>query len=96
MNMDFQWSHPADEARILPVQQHIISASRKLAESRNLSHPFLYQNYAYGSQDVFAGYGEASLKKLRKVQEDYDPNSVFTDLQPGYFKLKPKRMGPEW
>lgn len=64
MNMDFQWSNPEDEPRVLATQQHIIAASRKLAQSGNLSHPFLYQNYAHGTQDVFGGYGEASLKRL--------------------------------
>ncbi|CAK4034243.1 bifunctional solanapyrone synthase-like [Lecanosticta acicola] len=88
LNMDWQWSDPSAGPNILATQRRIIDESRQLAERRGLGHPFLYQNYAYGSQDVFAGYGGENRDRLEQVQRDYDPDGVFTDLQPGYFKLR--------
>ena len=50
-------------------------------------HRYIYQNYAKGGRDVFAGYGEKNKKRLQDIQSRYDPGGVFTRLQPGYFKL---------
>jgi FAD/FMN-containing dehydrogenase len=52
-----------------------------------LHHRYIYQNYANISQDVFAGYGEENRDRLRKIQRKYDPEGVFSRLQPGYFKV---------
>lgn len=49
--------------------------------------PYLYMNYADGSQDVLASYGDASVAKLRKVAAKYDPEGVFHTREPGGFKL---------
>lgn len=57
------------------------------AKERGMHDRYLYQNYADISQDVFAGYGEENLKKLREISKRYDPDQVFQRLQPGYFKL---------
>jgi hypothetical protein len=45
------------------------------------------QNYAGAAQDVFAGYGEKNRERLRDIQSKYDPEGVFSRLQPGGFKL---------
>lgn len=89
MDIDFQWSSAADDEQINAIQAGIIEKANALAEKRGLAHPYRYQNYAYISQDVFAGYGAESKARLLKVQEKYDPEHVFVDLQPGYFKLRP-------
>jgi hypothetical protein len=52
-----------------------------------LGHRYIYQNYASAEQNVFWGYGEQNLEKLREVSRKYDPNGVFEKLQLGYFKL---------
>jgi hypothetical protein len=52
-----------------------------------LDMPFIYQNYATADQDVFRRYGEENLQKLVEIHQKYDPQGIFTRLQPGYFKL---------
>jgi FAD/FMN-containing dehydrogenase len=52
-----------------------------------LHHRYIYQNYANVSQDVLAGYGEENRERLRRVQRKYDPEGMFSRLQPGYFKV---------
>jgi len=52
-----------------------------------MHHRYLFQNHAFEEQDVFSGYGEKSLKRLRKIRRDVDPDGVFQRLQPGFFKL---------
>ena len=47
----------------------------------------MYQNYADCEQDVFAGYGKENWDRLRGIQKKYDPEGVFSKLQPGYFKV---------
>lgn len=87
--MDFQWNSTADDEQVLGIEKTIIEKATTLARSRGLLHRYIYQNYAYITQDVFAGYGPQSQAKLLKVQRDYDLEHVFVDLQPGYFKLRP-------
>jgi hypothetical protein len=64
-----------------------ISGGVALAQSRNLAHRYIYQNYAAAAQDVFAGYGPTNQAKLKAIHQKYDPSNVFTELQPGYFKI---------
>ena len=58
-----------------------------LAKEMDMYHPYIYQNYANQSQDVFGGYGKENKKRLLDVQGKYDPERLFGRLQPGYFKL---------
>jgi len=88
MDIDFQWADKKEDAQVLSIMRGIIDKSIALAESRNLSNRYLYQNYAYIEQDVFSGYGAANKARLLKIQSKYDPQNVFTELQPGYFKLR--------
>lgn len=88
MNIDFQWGNTADDADVLSIMENIIEKSVALAASRNLSNRYIYQNYAYIKQDVFSGYGSASKSRLLAAQRQYDPQRLFTRLQPGYFKLR--------
>lgn len=88
LNMDFQWNSTSNDNQILSTLEDITARSRALAESRGLSHRYIYQNYAYITQDVFDGYGPESKARLLEVQQKYDPERVFLRLQPGYFKLR--------
>lgn len=85
--MDFQWNSTADDDQVLSTEKMILDKAAELAKSRGLLHRYIYQNYAYITQDVFEGYGPESMAKLQKVQREYDLEYVFEDLQPGYFKL---------
>lgn len=65
----------------------LLQRSIELAKETDLYHPYIYQNYAEISQDVFAGYGKGNRERLRGIQSKYDPAGVFSRLQPGYFKV---------
>jgi hypothetical protein len=83
-----RYSLASDDHAIHAAGASIISQSTLLAKEMNLHHPYIYQNYANVSQDVFAGYGPANHRKLKEIAGAWDPEGVFgRRLQPGYFKL---------
>lgn len=47
-------------------------------------------NYAWDEMDPIATYGEENIEKIRKVQEKYDPDGVWTKLVKGGFKVPPR------
>ena len=49
--------------------------------------PYQFMNDASFDQDVIEHYGAANVRKLKAVQERYDPKRVFQTLVPGGFKL---------
>lgn len=48
-------------------------------------------NYARPGADPIAMYGEENIEKIRKVQEKYDPDGVWTRLVKGGFKVPPRK-----
>ncbi|EXL66327.1 hypothetical protein FOPG_17493 [Fusarium oxysporum f. sp. conglutinans race 2 54008] len=72
---------------VIHAQQCIIEKIKAEAKSRGLYHPFLFANYAGPFQDVLGSYGEQSLTALSEAANQYDPDQVFQNLQPGSFKL---------
>ena len=87
MNLNFGWSNAKDDEKVHAATEKFLARSVALAKEMDLHHRFIYMNYATLDQDVFAGYGEESHERLKRVQEKYDPEGVFKSLQPGYFKL---------
>ncbi|TVY84863.1 Bifunctional solanapyrone synthase [Lachnellula suecica] len=83
----FRWTDAADDQAMHTAGKNFIDRCTALAKEMDLLHPYIYQNYANASQDVFAGYGEKNRKKLKGIQDKYDPEGVFSKLQPGYFKV---------
>ena len=83
----FRWSRPEDDLVMSIAGSNIVDRAVVLAKEMDLHHRYIYQNYANISQDVFGGYGEDNRKKLKKIQKKYDPEGIFSRLQPGYFKL---------
>jgi hypothetical protein len=82
-----EWSDPSDDGRVLVVAKRIVDKGVAEANRLGLSEKYLYMNYAWIDQNVFAGYGGSDVDRLVKVHKKYDPAGVFTVLQPGYFKL---------
>jgi hypothetical protein len=60
------------------------------AKRRGIYTDYLYLNYI-GSTEIspYSSLPEDSLARLFKVQDTYDPESVFLDLWKGGFKLPP-------
>lgn len=87
LDVALAWTDPADDARIVAMRKEYLQWWQEKAKRKGLFHRYLYQNYASHDQDVFAGYGEENLQRLKDISQKYDPNGVFQRLQPGYFKL---------
>lgn len=81
------WRDPADDNLIDVTSKDLIATAKRDVRALGALDPFLYVHYAAAWQDPFMGYGEASLEKLRRVRQKYDPKRVFTDLVPGGFKI---------
>jgi hypothetical protein len=86
-SITFRWSRPEDDLIMRTAVSNIINRAVALAKDMGLNHRYVYQNYANISQDVFGGYGEENRETLKIIQAKYDPERVFSELQPGYFKV---------
>ncbi|KAL8820642.1 MAG: hypothetical protein Q9223_001186 [Gallowayella weberi] len=95
MNIAIMWSDPADDARIIAGADRVIKTTHLLARAMGLDHRYIYQNYASLKQDVFRSYGEENQRRLVEISRRVDPDRVFQDLQPGYFKLDGGNGGSE-
>jgi len=82
-----RWDHASDDDTAKRAGNNIITRSTTLAQKLRLHHRYIYQNYANQSQDVFGGYGSENRERLLQIQKKYDPERIFTRLQPGYFQL---------
>ncbi|KAK2811602.1 hypothetical protein FQN50_001944 [Emmonsiellopsis sp. PD_5] len=89
------WNNAKDDATIAAYSNRVLSRITAEAKSRGLDSDYIYLNYASKYQDVFAGYGQANLDKMRKISKKYDPAQVFQTLQPLYFKLNGGAPGKE-
>ncbi|KAL8846137.1 MAG: hypothetical protein Q9221_008754 [Calogaya cf. arnoldii] len=95
MNLAILWSSETDDERILAAAKRVIRRSNEVAREMGLQYRYLYQNYASLDQDVFGGYGEANRERLLDISRRVDPDGVFQNLQPGYFKLDGGNGGSE-
>ncbi|OGM51271.1 FAD binding domain protein [Aspergillus bombycis] len=85
------WSDAHDDAAVNTMTENTIRRIREAAETLDVAHPFLYVNYASAAQasEVFTGYGEENVQRLRDIQRAVDPRGVFTSrgLWSGFAKL---------
>lgn len=88
VQLTVMWMLESDDETVLTTMSNILSRSQELARARGLHHPFLYMNYASQFQDVIASYGTDNKARLLEVSKKYDPESVFQNLNVGYFKLR--------
>jgi len=86
------WKDKADDEKSQTAHDKVFERATDLAREMGIFHPFIYQNYAAQGQDVFAGYGEENLKRLKKIQKSVDPDGVFArgGLCGGHFKINEK------
>lgn len=83
----YMWDDASKDSALFEGYQRILDRAKAAGEVLNVNHQFIYMNYASQFQDPVAGYGSQSKERLLAVSEKYDPQGVFQDLQPGYFKL---------
>jgi FAD binding domain/Berberine and berberine like len=87
INVAVEWTNSAEDEVVSKAMTDFVDEGVKLAKQRGRWHPYIYMNYAGQDQDVQSGYGEESLKRLRKVRERYDPNGFWRRRWLGYHKL---------
>ncbi|KAF2127003.1 FAD-binding domain-containing protein [Dothidotthia symphoricarpi CBS 119687] len=87
INPACRWDKVEDDARVLAANANIVKRMVAEAERRDLTHEYLYMNYASQFQHVIGSYGDVNGRELKAVSAKYDPTGVFQKLQPGYFKL---------
>ncbi|KAI0836301.1 FAD-binding domain-containing protein [Hypoxylon sp. FL0890] len=88
VGLTVMWMLESDDKVVLKTMSNILSRSQELARERGLDHPFLYMNYASQFQDPIASYGAENKARLLEVSRKYDPEGVFQNLNPGYFKFE--------
>lgn len=85
------WSSPEGDDPVGIMTTNVANRVKAAAVELGVSHPDLYVGYARDGQDaeVFAGYGEENLQRLKEVQKAVDPSRVFTSrgLWRGHMKL---------
>ncbi|KAJ4355543.1 uncharacterized protein N0V89_003560 [Didymosphaeria variabile] len=84
------WSDAADDSTMNDFSDRVISRIQAAAVANDADHPYVYVNYAKFDQDPFAGYGEENRQQLIEIQNEVDPEGIFTSkgLWRGFFKLQ--------
>lgn len=82
------WDDVAKDSILNKAAQTFMDAAKEESKNRGLYNRFIYLNYAGPYQNVIPGYGEENLRRLKNVFKKYDPQSIFSKLQPGGFKLE--------
>ncbi|KAF2839940.1 FAD-binding domain-containing protein [Patellaria atrata CBS 101060] len=94
MQIAWAWTNKEDDELNYKVTKRLFENIKVEGDKLGVMHRYIYQNYAWADQDVFSGYGEENLARLRKIQKSVDPNGAFAagGLNGGYFKVN-KVMG---
>lgn len=90
MQTSWMWKNKEDDAINYQANTDLFNKITKIAEDAGKLVPYIYQNYAWEDQDVFAGYGKKNQDRLKAIQRKYDPEGVFAGgegLSRGYFKV---------
>ncbi|KAF5545716.1 FAD binding domain-containing protein [Fusarium mexicanum] len=87
LQLSVMWNNKSDDDAIYSWISDIFQVVTKEAKARGVNNDYVYMNYASQYQDVIASYGSGNKAKLKTIAKKYDPQQVFQQLQPGYFKL---------
>ena len=85
--LDPRWTHASDDKLMYDTAKQWVDQVKGYTQSIGKTSDFIYYNYAEGFQDPIAGYGEDSVRFLRRVSEKYDANGVFQKALKGGFKI---------
>jgi hypothetical protein len=76
----------SDDAVITAASRALIAAITAATKAAGVHRPYMYLNYAEGSQEVIDGYGSSAKSKLQAACRKYDPERIFQRQVPGGFK----------
>lgn len=82
------WLDPADDEYMNNNAETLLKWAEDEAHRRGLFHPFIYPNYASGSQSVIERSTDPdALGKIREIRKAYDPHRVLDKFWHGGFKI---------
>lgn len=81
------WQGAEQDELFQSAGAELIARIRDYADSIGADCPYLYLDYADGSQDPLASYGAENVEKMKVAAAKYDPRGVFQHLVPGGFKI---------
>ncbi|KAF7594715.1 hypothetical protein BBP40_008608 [Aspergillus hancockii] len=85
--LDVGWETPTDDATVHNAARSLSEAIEAHSQSKGVYVPYIFMNDASWDQNVIGHYGYESVQRLKRVQNEYDPECVFQKLVPGGFKL---------
>lgn len=83
-----RWQSAGDDITISAIAENLRTRFIELWKDTGLLYPYVYQNYAYKTENVFAGYGSLSQARLKRIKDGFDPKGLFSTKMPGYLKIK--------
>lgn len=87
INPNVMWALESDDNAVLQAQSNIVARAKARSAELGLDNEYIYMNYASQFQDVISSYGAENKARLASIARKYDPDGVFQNLEPGYFKL---------
>ncbi|KAK8131757.1 FAD-binding oxidoreductase [Apiospora sp. TS-2023a] len=86
-HIDLLWWKAEDDAAVTAAADAMYAEIEAAAKKLGSYLPYVFMNDAHEGQDVLASYGDESVRRMREVQEHYDPHRVFERKLAGAFKL---------
>ena len=95
LNIAWKWKNAADDKVNYDAYYSFMARAEEVAKEMGLWHRFKYANYAEETQDVWSGYGEENVARLKKIQSDVDRMGIFVKggLAGSGYKLNVKGEG---
>lgn len=81
------WNLESDDAKVANILAETRHAIETYTKSKGLYDSFLFLSDAHPTEDPLRGYGMNTLRRLRRIGREYDPEGFFQAQMPGGFKL---------
>ncbi|KAJ5712161.1 FAD-binding domain-containing protein [Penicillium malachiteum] len=86
------WSNSTDDDAVNQMTANVVERLNGTAQNLGIATRYKYINYASAAQasEIFAGYGDENVQRLKSIQKAVDSHGVFTSegLWHGFFKLQ--------
>ncbi|KAI0482759.1 FAD-binding domain-containing protein [Xylariaceae sp. FL0804] len=83
-----EWPREGDDAAAHKAVATVLQAVRDLAGKAGLLLDYQCMSFANSTQPVLASYGQDSVRRMKQVAAEVDPNGVFQTLQGNGFLLR--------